>query len=504
MFHGDEYDSGHVDGRYRFIGMDDTIQQPRESSVTPSVTEEEIIANCVTSRIFFAEVVLNVTLEPWQREVLEALDSGVTRISIRSGNGAGKTFLLAIIILHYLLTRNDVKIPVTAPSSGQLKDGLIPETRKWLQELPDFLKNQIGVTQDRLYRIDSPEQNFVSFRTARKETPEALQGIHATFVMCVVDEASAVPDEVYEAASGTMSTPGSIFIMISNPTRLSGYFYRSHTRNKQFWKTFHVTSFDTSRVDSSFIRQISNDYGENSDQYRVRVLGEFPTKEEQTLIGNDVVAAAFNRYIAVTPGVKPIWGLDVGRGGDKSALVQRVSNVMNMFKTQNYADTMQTVGWVKAEYDNAQVKPETIYVDSIGIGAGVADRLRELQLPAVDVNVSESASMKTQYLRLRDELWWALKNWFESMSVSIVCDQPRLRDLIESEVCAPLQLFSSTGKNAVETKAQMRQRGIMSPNIADAMCLTFAYDSAIGLGRAFSSNSSWAKPLEYSQPASVW
>ena len=468
------------------------------------LTEEFIIENCILSRVFFAEVVLGVDLEGWQRDVLVTLDEGATRISIRSGNGAGKTCLLAIIILHYILFRNDVKIPVTAPSSGQLKDGLIPETRKWMGNLPDFLRRQIETTQDRIYRVDSPEQNFVSFRTARKETPEALQGIHATFVMCVVDEASAVPDEVYEAASGTMSTPGSIFIMISNPTRLTGYFYKSQTRNKQFWKTFHVTSFDTSRVDHSFIAQIANDYGKNSDQYRVRVLGEFPSREEQTLIGNDVVRAAFNRPIAVTPKKAPIWGLDVGRGGDLSALVSRTDNIMDMFDTQNYADTMQTVGWVKAKYDAATVKPEAIYVDSIGIGAGVADRLRELGLPAIDVNVGESASIKAQYLRMRDELWWALKTWFESMVVALHCSDPNLRDKIESEVCAPLQLFSSTGKNAVETKAQMRQRGISSPNIADAMCLTFAFDSAVGLGLKHSRSNNWNKPLEYTQPACVY
>lgn len=473
-----------------------------------ALDEATIIELCMTSRVYFAEVVLGVVLEEWQYDVCVALDNGETRISIRSGNGAGKTCLLAILILHYLIFRNDVKIPVTAPSSGQLHDGLIPETRKWMNALPEFLRRLIDTTKDRIVRKDGPEQNFVSFRTARKETPEALQGIHAAFVMCVVDEASAVPDEVYEAAQGTMSTPGAIFIMISNPTRLSGYFYRSHHRSKADWKLFHVTSFDTSRVDDSFVRQIRNDYGEQSDQYRVKVLGNFPTKEEQTLIANDIVRSAMSRDIVTNKSAQIIWGLDVGRGGDLSALAQRQLNVINKVKTQNYSDTMATVGWVKKEYDESATKPETIYVDSIGIGAGVADRLRELGLPAVDVNVSESPSLKSKYPRMRDELWWTCKSWFESMNVAIdfsdLDDAVSMCDKLEVELCAPLQLFTSSGKDAVETKAQMRQRGIPSPNMADAICLTFAYDSAVGAGLHSSTQSAWKKPLEVSSPAGIW
>lgn len=480
-----------------------TINHDRDSLATAQAT---IMAKCYNSRIYFAEVVLGVILEDWQYDVLHALDGGATRISIRSGNGAGKTCLLAIIILHFIIFRNDVKIPVTAPSSGQLKDGLIPETRKWMAKLPDFLRRLIDTTQDRIVRVDSPEQNFVSFRTARRETPEALQGIHAENVLCVVDEASAVPDEVYEAAKGTMSTANAIFIMISNPTRLQGYFYRSHHQLRASWKTFHVTSFDTSRVDQSFVDEIAADYGIKSDQYRVKVLGEFPTKDEQTLIGNDVVRAAFKRDI-VKPKLRPVWGVDVGRGGDLSALVSRTGPVMDLFETQNYSDTMETVAWVKGKWDATpeDQRPETIYVDSIGIGAGVADRLRELGLPAVDINVAESASMKGKYLRLRDELWWTMKKWFESMNVAMVVeDDQTLRDTIESEICAPLQVFTDSGKDAVETKKQMRARGIRSPNIADACCLTFAFDASVGMGLNSSASSAWKKPLAYQSAAPVW
>lgn len=459
----------------------------------------EIIENCILSRIYFAEVVLGMMLEDWQHDVLEALDNGATRVSIRSGNGAGKTCLLAIVMLHYLLFRNDVKIPVTAPSSGQLEDGLIPETRKWMDKLPSFLRDLLEATTDRIVRKDSKEQNFISFRTARKEKPEALQGIHATFVMCVVDEASGVDDAVYEAAQGTMSTPGSIFIMISNPTRLKGYFFRSHHINKMRWTRFHVTSFDTSRVDQSFVDTISAEYGVDSDQYRVKVLGEFPTRDEEALISPSDVRAALNRAI-VPDKTRKIMGVDVGRGGDVSALAMRYGSVVGDIKWQNYSDTMKTVGWVVSHAQ--KLNPDVIYVDSIGIGAGVADRLRELGWNCVDVNVSEVASLKSKYPRMRDELWWTAKKWLESKNASILVDgdDKTTQDMIVDEFTSPLQLFTSTGKDAVESKAQMRSRGIKSPNVADAINLTFAYEGFQPSVAVATSGSSWSKPLQTHVP----
>lgn len=488
--------------------QEDIIDEPYQGSPQPAQSytkqQEEIIARCALDRVYFAEVVLDISLEDWQRDVLMDLDSGETRISIRSGNGAGKTCLLAIIILHYILFRNDVKIPVTAPSSGQLTDGLIPEVSKWMGVLPEFLRSQLDKTSSRVVRKDDPENNFVSFRTARKEKPEALQGIHAKFVLCVVEEASGVDDAVYEAAEGTMSTPGALFIMISNPTRLSGYFYNSHHRTSHRWKCHHVTSFDTSRVDQTFVDNIESTYGKDSDQYRVKVLGEFPETESNSLISRTVVAAAFERQ-AISGPVQSVWGLDVGRGGDLSALVKRKGSIVYYAATKPYDDTMRTVAWVKEEWDNTDPfdRPESIFVDVIGIGAGVHDRLLELGLPVVAVNVAESPSLAHKYVRMRDELWYNLKYWFESNTVAIQLeeDNVRLRELIELECSTPQAVFTVAGKDGVESKAQMKSRGFDSPNVADAMCLTFAYQTAVAGGN-ISSLSSWKTPLDY-QPAAI-
>lgn len=462
---------------------------------------DNLVTNCAGDRIYFCEAVLGLELEDWQRSVFEKLDAGETRISIRSGNGAGKTFFCAILALHFLLFRSECKIVVTSPSASQLRDGLFPETIKWRKQLPDFLKQPIKHTADRIYRQDNIENAFISFRTARRETPEALAGIHSKYVLCIVDEASGVAEEVYEAAQGTLSTPGAIFVMISNPTRLSGFFYRTHHDLKPYWHTVHLTSFDTSRVDQAFVDTIANTYGEDSDQYRVKVLGEFPTREEQTLIGRDVADAARNRDVHGRDGAI-YFGLDIGRGGDPSALVGRQSNRIFFAKEYNSADAMSTVGWVKEEIDALpkSLKPDAIFVDSIGVGGPVADRLRELNYSAIDINVGETAALKGTYLRLRDELWYSLKFWIEDLTCTIeegVYLEEKIADKILAEITSPLALFTSSGKNAVERKDDLRRRGIASPNLADAACLTFAQEGAVysGVMRSLD-KTNWAKPLE--------
>jgi len=482
------------------------------SELEDQATIDRIVEQCAHSRIWFAENVLDITLADWQYSLLAALDSGSTRISVVSGNGTGKTMICSIISVHYLLFRNDVKIPITAPSSSQLRDGLHPECVKWIKRLPYFLRDMLAYTQDRIVRTDDPENNFISFRTARKEKPEALAGIHATYVMCLVDEASGVDDSVYEAASGTLSTTGAIFIMIGNGTRLNGHFFNTHHKLKKRWKCFSVSSFDAESVDQDFVDEITHTYGADSNQYRVRVLGEFPTSEENTLIGREYALAAINRDLTAPFSALRVWGLDVGRGGDNSALLKRKGDVVYGIKQWNIKDLMATVGVVYEDWKKTlpSERPDAIYIDSIGIGAGVADRLRELldnsDTEVVDVNVSEVPAMAGAHPRLRDELWYSIKQWFEgavcSIQVGVELLHSDAEDLVE-EVSSPLAVYTSSGKNCVESKPQMKTRGIKSPNIADALCLTFAFVGSVGSGRNSSELKRWKTPLEFA-PANVY
>ena len=173
-----------------------------------------------------------------------------------------------------------------------------------------------------------------------------------------------------------------------------------------------------------------------------------------------------------------VFGVDVARfGSDRTVICKRRGNVVLDFKVSSGLDLMQTAGLVASEYklDN----PAEIMVDSIGLGAGVADRLRELGLPVRDVNVSESSAMNPNAHRLRDELWIALRDWLQAKA----CKLPQNDDL-RADLLAPRYTFTSSGKIIVETKDSMKKRGLRSPDLADSLCLTFAGQAAVVGGRS--------------------
>ena len=472
--------------------MDDGWYAESDDEITRA-----ILAKASVSRVFFVTQLLGANPDPWQVAVLEGLDAGDTRISIRSGHGVGKTALCSWCALHYLLFRFGVKIVVTSPSGRQMSDGLKPEINLWIARLPDGmgLKEDIEVTADRIVRLSDPKNNFISFRTARMETPEALAGIHADHVMVIVDEASGVPEVVYEAAAGTLSTAGSICLLIGNPTRARGLFYRTHTALTDFWKCTRVSSADSPRVDQAFIEDIRKTYGVDSNQYRVRVLGEFPTTEEDMVIPFELANSAVGRDIAPIPDAAIYWGIDPGRGGDATGFCSRNATHVLELEEWHFPDLMRTVGKVKTKWDETAPsdRPESVYVDSIGLGAGIADRLRELGLPVVDVNVSEAPSMRERFPRLRAEVWFQARAWFEGRNVSIPGGL-RFAEQLVDELTSPEMRLLSNGKTDVETKDDMRRRGLRSPNLADALNLTFAYQGAVQSGRG-TPVAPWNKPI---------
>jgi hypothetical protein len=441
-------------------------------------------------------------IEDWQRSVLGELDDGETKESIRSAVGVGKTALVSWLALHFVLFRDDVKVIVTSPSFNQLQDGIIPEVRKWAGRLPAWLRDQLDITSERVTRKPDSANNFISFRTARKETPEALQGIHAKHVLLLVDEASGVHETVYEAGQGTLSTTGSIAVLISNPTRVTGLFYKTQTKLKKMWKTHKVTSFDSTRVDPSFPQQIATTYGRDSQQYKVRVLGEFPIGNADSVIPRAWVEEAVLRDIHPTGREIKVWGVDPGRGGDPTGFCERCGRGVTALYEWNDENIMTVVGKVKKLWDDLapSARPASIFVDVIGIGAGVADRLSEMDLPVTAINVAEMASMKDRFVRMRAELWWEARCWFETKDcwISSAIDDTLIERFVE-ECSEPAFKDHSSGKADVESKRDMKARGISSPNLADAFCMTLAEDASImnGAGR----DVAWNKPLGYKYKA---
>jgi len=355
--------------------------------------------------------------------------------------------------------------------------------------MPDVFKDELEFRSDKITLKNAPDSFCVS-RTSRRENPEALQGFHSPNMLFLIDEASGVPDIIFEVAQGAMSTPGAKTIMVGNPNRSSGYFFDSFGKNIESWKTMTVSCEDADTVDPQYIDDMKKQYGEESNVFRVRVLGLPPLSDENAIMSRALVESAIDREVDPIE-VLPVWGIDIARhGNDRCALCKRKGNVITEdVKNWGNKDLMETVGIIMAEYESTPFseRPSEILIDSIGLGAGVVDRLVELDMPARGINVAESSSMSNRYMRLRDELWFKCREWLEQKD----CKIPDQEELISELTSVNYEILSS-GKFKVESKDQMKKRGFRSPDIADSLMLTFAglavRASGSGSGYKFNQN----------------
>jgi hypothetical protein len=440
--------------------------------------------------VLFVKEVLGAEPYDYQSEFLNAISDGERKMSVRSGHGTGKSTSASWAMLWFLLLRFPNKVVVTAPTSSQLFDALFAELKRWINELPPHLQQLLTVKSDRVELTSAASEAFISARTSRAETPEALAGVHSENVLLVVDEASGVPEKVFEAAAGSMSGHSATTLLLSNPTRSSGTFYESQTRMSKSWWTRRWSCVDSPLVSDEFVNEMRERYGEESNAFRIRVLGEFPMADDDTIIPFHLAHSATQRDIEMTPDIKPIWGLDVARfGTDKTALCKRYGNVVTDIDAWQGLDLMQTVGRVMAEYEAlpSSQRPTEILVDSIGVGGGVVDRLRELGVPVRGINVGEAPAMGKTYMNLRSELWFKTKGWLEDRS----CKIPR-NDQLVAELTGIRYAFTSSGKMKAESKDAMRKRGLKSPDLADALCLTMASDAVTALS---GNNNNWNKSI---------
>jgi hypothetical protein len=158
-------------------------------------------------------------------------------------------------------------------------DVLWKEIAKWLNCMPEPIQKKFEWSTSYVRVTEKPETWFARAKTARKETPEALAGVHGDYVMFLIDEASGVPEEVYNVAEGALTGENVLVVMISNPTRTTGYFYESHRPNNKLWHGLHFNSLDSPIVDNEFVQRIKEKHGDDSDEYRIRVMGDFPRIE---------------------------------------------------------------------------------------------------------------------------------------------------------------------------------------------------------------------------------
>jgi len=413
------------------------------------------------------------------------------RVSIRSGHGTGKSTFEAWCVLWFLSCYFPCKVPCTAPTSHQLEDVLWSEIAKWHRKLNEripALGEQFEWSAGAFRMKAAPNESFAVARTSRPERPEALQGFHSENILFLIDEASGVSDNVFEVAEGALSTDGAFVVMAANPTRQSGYFFDSHHKMRATWAALHWNGEDSPMVSRQYVENMAKKYGRQSPVFKVRVLGDFVGAADG-VISLEILEAAKVREVEVVQSAPVVWGVDVARfGDDSSCLAKRKGNhMLSPCREWWGKDTMQTAGLIKAEWDATPIeqRPAVINVDVIGIGAGVVDRLKELNLPVYGINVAETEAINSdsprnekgepmrQYARMRDELWFKCRDWLEAKDCKILDDEETI-----AELSTPTYSILSNGLLKVEGKDEMKKRGVKSPNRADAWNLTFADTAA--------------------------
>ncbi|MCH7606590.1 MAG: hypothetical protein IH962_05485 [Chloroflexi bacterium] len=423
----------------------------------------------------FADEILKVKLWSKQEEVLTALVEN-RRVAVKSGNGLGKGFCAAVAVLWFLYYHEQAIVLSTAPTFRQVRHILWRQIRRLHRRARDELGGKMLDT-----RWELEEDRYAIGLSA--DTADQFQGFHSPNMLIVVDEAEGVSDEIYEAIESVMTSAAPRLLLIGNPTTVTGAFRRAFHQERQLYCTVTISAFDSPNVKegqivipglttSEWVEERKEIWGEENPIYRARVLGEFPDQAEDTLIRLSDIEAAVLRELPSRNGdaaleVETVLAVDVARfGSDRSVILRRRGQVVEEIQTYRKMDTMQLAGWVVAAI--REYEPSRMYIDEIGVGAGVVDRLREEGYSVRGINVARRARQDELFANQRAEGYWRLRELFASAQISIPADNQLM-----GELAALRYSYDSQGRILLESKDSSRGRGLPSPDKADALMLAF-------------------------------
>jgi len=435
----------------------------------------------LVSPLSFAKEVLQVELWSKQKVVLAALPRH-KRVAVKSGNGLGKGFCAAVAVLWFLYSHDPAIVLSTAPTFRQVRHILWRQIRRLYRPTAAVLGGKMLET-----RWELAEDRYALGLSA--DSADQFQGFHSPNMFIVVDEAEGVSDEIYEAIEAIMTSAETRLLLIGNPTTVAGAFRRAFYQERHLYRTITISALDSPNVHagkvvipglttSEWVQERQQIWGEDNPIYRARVLGEFPDQAEDTLIKLSDIEAATRHEPSSTQSScggqespdqpeDAVLAVDVARfGSDRSVILRRRGHRVEDIQTFRGMDTMQLAGWVAVAIRDCQ--PTQVYIDEVGVGAGVVDRLREQGYPVRGINVARAARQGDVFANLRAEGYWRLRELFASGQILIPPDNQLMGEL------AALQYsYDSLGRVIMESKEAMRSGGVPSPDKADALMLAF-------------------------------
>ena len=430
----------------------------------------------------------------WQREVLHELaehiaqnngkvDFDTLRMATSSGRGIGKSALVSWLVIWMLSTRIGSTTIVSANSEAQLRSVTWAEITKWLSMSLNSHWFEISATRvaPAKWLTEIVEKDLkmgtrywgAEGRLWSAENPDAYAGVHNfQGVMLVFDEASGIEDSIWSVAAGffTENTPNRFWMAFSNPRRNSGYFYECFNGKRDFWRNKIVDARSVEGTDKAVYQQIIDEYGADSNQAYVEVYGQFPSASDDQFIGSHLVDEAMARVKWKDQSAPIVIGVDPARfGADSTVIAVRQGRDIIAIKKYRGDDTMEVVGRVIEAIE--EYKPALVVVDEGGLGAGVVDRLKEQRYKIRGVNFGNKAQKQLMYGNKRAEMWGAMRDWLKDAHV------PTDR-FLKTDLIGPRVKPDSKGTIFLESKKDMKARGLASPDAADAIALTFAFPVA--------------------------
>lgn len=402
------------------------------------------------------------------------------RFSTASGHGIGKSTLVAWLVKFISDTRPHSKGVVTANTSEQLRTKTWAEVGKWhnisiTYHLWDFKASRGAMSLTRknprykdTWKVDA--------MTARAENSEAFQGLHAanSTPFYIFDEASGIDDKIWEARAGGATDGEPMSFDFGNPTRNSGYFFENCIgKYAHRYKVRHIDSRTVTITNKKLMDDWEKDYGAESDWFKVKVRGMFPSTSSTEFIPRDAVSEAMLRPLPYDNQAPLIIGVDVARyGSDDTVIYPRIGDDARSwgYKRYNGLNTVQVVGRiieVIEDFKKLNKRCTGLFVDGGMYGASVVDQLRQLGYGATEVNFGHSAIDK-RYRYRADEMWGRLRDNLQRLCL------PNDIDLNSQLTQRQYGYLAAGGRMHLETKSDMRDRGLPSPDIADALALTYA------------------------------
>ncbi|MBI3744212.1 MAG: hypothetical protein HY261_08020 [Chloroflexi bacterium] len=413
------------------------------------------------------------------------------RIAVRAANGVGKTAVAARIMLWITRCFPRSIVITTAPTQRQVDDLLWRESRAAYRSVKVSLGGQFYETS----HWNLAPNWYAKGVSTERTNAEKLQGYHAPLIVFIVDEASGVPGAHWEAMKGSLLAGNAVLLAIGNPIRSSGEFYDAFHSKRELWSTLHVSAFDVPGIAEgstenpisalpahAALDEAKADWSEESPLYQVRILGAFAKQASSQLISLDWVEAAVARWVnpvrgepveprraptgvGALPHDTPCLGVDVARSGaDETAVALLIGDRLERVEAWVGQDTMKTCAVVqryKAEFPKL-----TIAIDDGGVGGGVVDRLRELNVSmrAVKFGAAPDGRKAVHFANKLSELYWVLRERLREGNLALPNDGKLLAQLTQIE-------FEQESDRAIRVHKRGLKDDRRSPDRADAFVL---------------------------------